>query len=101
MRSRYSAYVERNIEYLVQSWHPSTRPVTIEVGEDVRWLGLNIKRTEGGGEEDDSGAVEFTARYRHGGRGTRLHETSRFVRDHGRWYYVDGDPGFRTAPSQP
>ncbi|MBS0554808.1 MAG: hypothetical protein JSS47_20145, partial [Proteobacteria bacterium] len=34
---------------------------------------------------------EFVARFRVGGRAQRLHETSRFVREDGRWYYVDGD----------
>ena len=90
MRSRYSAYVLKLEEYLLATWHPSTRPSELDLSaDDSKWLGLEVKRHE---VQDDSHAtVEFVARYRIAGRGHRLHELSRFVREDGRWHYVDGD----------
>ena len=91
MRSRYSAYVLKLEAYLLASWHAATRPPALDLAEDdgTKWLGLAIKRHA---VQDASHAtVEFVARYRLDGRGHRLHELSRFVREDGRWYYVDGD----------
>lgn len=91
MRSRYSAFVLGRRDYLLDTWHPRTRPASIEPDPPgLKWLGLQLRRTV----EVDAGhaIVEFVARSRLGGRATRLHETSRFVREGGRWYYVDGDP---------
>lgn len=92
MRSRYSAYALRLSLYLLATWHPSTRPPPDEVdlGETrTAWLGLKILRREHNGP--DEGLVEFVARYRIGGASAvRLHETSRFVREHGVWFYIDG-----------
>lgn len=89
MHSRYSAYVRGLDDYLLATWHPSTRPAALDpgVGPPAKWLGLEVKaRTETG----DSATVEFVARCRIGGRAQRMHELSRFVREEGRWYYVDG-----------
>lgn len=91
MRSRYSAYVLGLEDYLLATWHPSTRPQGLDLAAELapKWLGLEVK---GHRQLDDSRAVvEFVARYRVAGRGQRLHETSRFVREEGRWFYVDGD----------
>ena len=90
MRSRYSAYVQKLSEYLLATWHPSTRPSELDLSaDDSKWLGLEVKRHA---VQDDSHAtVEFVARYRIAGRGHRLHELSRFVCEDGRWYYLDGD----------
>ncbi|MFC5302619.1 YchJ family protein [Azospira restricta] len=88
MRSRYCAYVLGLHDYLLATWHARTRPATLDEAP-TRWLGLEVKRHAATG--DDSATVEFVARYRAGGRGHRLHETSRFLREDGRWYYVDGD----------
>jgi SEC-C motif-containing protein len=89
MRSRYCACVRGERDYLLASWHPSTRPATLELDENVRWLGLSVKRHEQGAP--DAAVVEFIARYRiGGGSAVRLHEISRFVREGGRWYYRDG-----------
>ncbi|HEX5803913.1 MAG TPA: YchJ family metal-binding protein [Azospira sp.] len=87
MRSRYAAYVLGLADYLLATWHASTRPESL-ADDAVRWLGLEVKRHQPDG---DRAVVEFVARYRADGRGHRLHETSRFVREDGRWYYVDGD----------
>ena len=90
MRSRYSAYVLQLEDYLLATWHASTRPSELDlVADGTKWLGLEVKRHQ---QQDDSHAtVEFVARYRIAGRGHRLRELSRFVREHGRWYYIDGD----------
>ncbi len=91
MRSRYVAYVLELEPYLLATWHPTTRPASLgfDKEEKTRWLGLTIKRHEV--QDEDHAIVEFVARYKIGGRAYRLHETSRFVREDGRWFYVDGD----------
>ena len=87
MRSRYSAYVLGLIDYLLATWHPSTAPGELLLAP-VQWMGLEVRHTQMAG---DAGVVEFVARWRDsGGRAGRLHETSRFVREGGRWFYIDG-----------
>ena len=93
MRSRYSAYVLGDVDYLRASWHPATRPAVIDLGEPVNWLGLKIVATQYGGRSDNEGTVEFVARYKLAGRAFRLHEISRFVRQADRWTYLSGTPG--------
>lgn len=90
MRSRYSAYVLGREDYLLASWHASTRPAGLDLGGEpaAKWLGLEVKAHR---PEGDTASVEFVARYRVGGRAQRLHEISRFQREDGRWYYVDGE----------
>jgi SEC-C motif-containing protein len=89
MRSRYTAFVLGRHGYLRDTWHPSTRPPTIEAPPTgLRWLGLDVRQAR---QEADRATVEFVARSKLGGRAERLHETSRFVREAGRWFYVDGD----------
>ena len=91
MRSRYSAFVLRLEPYLLATWHASTRPQELNLAEtvDTKWLGLEVRSHK---QQDETHAtVEFVARYRIDGRGHRLHELSRFVREDERWYYVDGD----------
>lgn len=92
MRSRYSAYVLCNGAYLHRSWHSSTRPNKKSLLQlpQTDWLGLEIVRTERGGKQDSDGTVEFIARYREGEQTGTLHETSRFVKEGGKWFYVDG-----------
>jgi len=89
MRSRYSAFVLGLHEYLLETWHPSTRPSALENDPPgLKWLGLEVR---GSNLIDASHAtVEFVARSRLAGRAHRLHEISRFVCEDGRWYYVDG-----------
>ena len=89
MRSRYSAFVGARGDYLLATWHPSRRPPAIDFDAGAKWLGLEVRRHQSTGP--DSAEVEFVARWRVGGRAVRLHERSRFVREGGRWYYVDGD----------
>lgn len=90
MRSRYSAYVRDLGDYLLETWHPSTRPADAPAMEPgLRWLGLEVKSARA--VDADHATVAFVARSKFGGRAHRLQETSRFVREGGRWYYVDGD----------
>jgi len=90
MRSRYCAFVFGLHDYLRATWHTSTRPAALEPNEPgLRWLGLEIKRHTQ--QDADHASVEFVARSKLAGRAHRLHETSRFVREGERWYYVDGD----------
>ncbi len=92
MRSRYSAYVQERSDYLRDTWHPGTRQSEpLRFGEGVRWLGLDVRRHVQ--TDPDHAIVEFVARSKQGGRAARLHETSRFVREDGRWFYIDGDTG--------
>ncbi len=91
MRSRYTAYTMGREDYLLATWHPSTRPGSLGLAQEVpsKWLGLEVKRHEA--RDAQHAVVEFVARYKVQGRAHRLHETSRFVREHGQWFYVDGD----------
>lgn len=89
MRSRYSAYVLGLEDYLLGTWHASTRPAALNPGAEAppKWLGLEVMAHAQNG---DAATVEFLARCRVGGRAQRLHEISRFLREDGRWFYVDG-----------
>lgn len=91
MRSRYSAYVMGDAGYVRATWHPSTRVAAPDrIGPGTRWLGLDVKRHVQ--LDEDHAIVEFVARYRIGGQpAVRLHEISRFIREGGRWWYVDGE----------
>jgi SEC-C motif domain protein len=91
MRSRYTAFATGAAEYLLETWHPSTRPPALDLDAALRWYRLDIVRIERGGPLDAAGSVEFVARYRSDGDRGELHETSRFTRERGRWYYIDGD----------
>jgi len=106
MRSRYSAFVLHNADYLLHSWAPQNRPAQLEFDPAQRWLGLKIKATLAGVDNDLTGEVVFVARYKIRGKGFRLEETARFERlrgatnetalssaqasSLGRWVYVDG-----------
>ena len=90
MRSRYCAYVVLDTNYLNSTWHPSTRPASLHLDPNVRWIGLQIKKSQAGTNTDQNGSVEFVARYKIDGRAYRLHEISQFVRQGMQWLYVDG-----------
>jgi SEC-C motif-containing protein len=88
MRSRYTAFVYGLHDYLLATWHPDTRPVSLEPDPPgLRWLGLEVRRHLR--QDGDHATVEFVARHKLGGRAKRLHEASRFVREGGRWFYLD------------
>ena len=90
MRSRYAAYVLKLEDYLLATWHPRTRPPSLSFDQSPRrWLGLKVLRHEEAAA--DSAIVEFIARYKASGRVHEVREASRFVREDGRWLYVEGD----------
>ncbi|QDG65021.1 MULTISPECIES: YchJ family protein [unclassified Pseudarthrobacter] len=89
MRSRYSAFVLLDTEYLRKTWHPDTAPSDLELDPAMEWRRLDILSTSRGGPLDTEGTVEFKAHFRHDGERGVHHETSRFVRENRRWYYVD------------
>lgn len=89
MRSRFEAFRDGDSAWLLASWHPSTRPATLDRSGNPRWRGLQIVETVAGGPDDHTGIVEFRATYLLPGGGVEvLHERSRFVRESGRWYYL-------------
>ncbi len=89
MRSRYAAFAVGDGAYLWRTWHPRTRPRAVILDPAREWLGLQIHDVVDGEPEDDTGIVEFTARYVQGGVRGEQHERSRFERRAGRWFYLD------------
>lgn len=91
MRSRYTAFALGDAGHVVATWHPSTRPETLDLDDGIRWLRLEIIATEAGGDGDRRGEVEFRAHHADAvGRRGALHERSRFVHQRERWWYLDG-----------
>lgn len=89
MRSRYAAFAVGDVAYLLRSWHPDTRPHTLELDPTVRWVRLDIERTVHGGVLESTGTVEFTAFFRQDGVRQSQHEVSRFEKVAGAWLYLD------------
>lgn len=91
MRSRYTAFTLQREDYLLSTWNSSTRPLALGLADEVdtQWIGLVVKRHEQ--QNPNQAIVEFVASYKVKGRAYKLHEVSRFVREEGRWFYVDGD----------
>jgi SEC-C motif-containing protein len=89
MRSRYCAFVLHDGAYLMATWHASTRLSEVGFDPAIKWLGLQVREHKV--LDADHAEVEFVARCRTGGRATRIHERSRFVREDGRWFYLDGE----------
>ena len=95
MRSRYSAYFFRLVDYLVETTHPDTRDPGLKrelqaMIHKVNWSFLTILNTSKGGKDDTAGKVEFIAEYFVDGQPEQLHERSRFKRYKGAWKYLDG-----------
>ena len=88
MRSRYSAYVLQQADYLLATWHAGTRPPAVDFEPGLRWVGLQVLQHLTAG---DAATVAFIARSKLRGRAQQMRETSRFVREQGRWFYLDGD----------
>ncbi len=96
MRARYAAFVVEDEAFLLDTWHPSTRPPRIAFDPHLRWTDLDVLATTGGSAFERTGTVEFVASavQRRGRRTTpvRMHEISTFVVTD-RWVYLDGDVG--------
>jgi len=96
MRSRYSAYVEHAIDYIVNTCTKDEKDridirQTKTWSERSKWLGLKILSTEKGGAEDTEGTVEFEALYEMDGLRDTHHEKAKFTKRDGRWLYDEGD----------
>lgn len=92
MRSRYTAYTQKDSAYLYKTWHAKTQPKTINLDEDeMHWDRLELVRTEKGSESDQTGMVEFIAHFTIDGKQGALHEISDFCKENGTWFYVDGE----------
>lgn len=92
MRSRYSAFALGLSDYLLQSWHMSTRPAAsgFELDDTVQWKRLLVEQVEAGGPFDSEGFVIFAAIARTPDGRFEQRERSRFLREAGHWRYVDG-----------
>ncbi|MBI5100740.1 MAG: YchJ family protein [Nitrospirae bacterium] len=103
MRSRYSAYVEKEIPYLLTSLHPGHRKDYDEKNtrgwaESAQWHKLDIIRTEAGGQDDTEGKVEFIASFTQGAKKVDHHELATFKKEEGLWYFVSGEsPSVKTV----
>lgn len=97
MRSRYSAFVLHNAEYLLISWHSSTRPQTLELNNDDSWLSLFVLSSQ---QQGSSGKVHFKAYLKEENEFYELEENSSFVLEDGHWFYVDGLPSFNKITVQ-
>ncbi len=100
MRSRYTAYVKHAFDYLRKSLSAAQQKDfsaadTQRWAEHSEWLGLKILRTENGGPTDETGVVEFSARYRADNEEFEHVETALFGREESRWVYT----GQKPAPS--
>ncbi|WP_246065226.1 YchJ family protein [Aeromicrobium piscarium] len=91
MRSRFEAFRRGDADWLLASWHSSTRPTEIDLSDNPRWRGLQIVEAVDGGPDDATGTVEFRATYLVGRELGILHERSRFAKEEGRWRYLDGE----------
>ena len=95
MHSRYTAFTQANIDYLMRSHAAKTRPIkerkNIECwAKSVVWMGLTILCTETGEDSDETGYVEFKALYLENGKPGQIHEKSLFRRENLKWVYVSG-----------
>ena len=90
MRSRYTAFALGLESYLLDTWHPDTRPAALNLADNppTKWLGLAIKLSAN--NEPTKATVEFVARYKIAGKAYRLHELSQFINIKNRWYYLTG-----------
>jgi SEC-C motif-containing protein len=93
MRSRYTAYAMGLEHYLLATWHSATRPAELDLhtAPQPKWIGLEVQSRQQ--QDADHATVEFVARCKINGRASRMRETSRFVREGDRWFYLDGETG--------
>ena len=90
MRSRYTGFYKLKTDYLLRTWHPSTRPQQLNLDPTIKWTSLTLLQIHWGPDPKEEGFVEFLAQFMSQGKPGRLREISRFVNEQGRWYYIDG-----------
>ncbi len=105
MRSRYAAFVKEDVEYLIATLHPSKRAaedrdLLLSSFKDTQWLGLSILNQVDGQPQDQTGMVEFVARFLHSDQPGQLHECSRFTKQDGLWFYLEGAMPPRKLPAR-
>jgi len=93
MRSRYSAFVLANGDYLMQTHHASTRPLSekkeiVKWAKSVEWIKLEVQETTKGLENDKEGTVTFNAYFYENGKVDVIHEKSAFIKENNKWYYL-------------
>lgn len=95
MRSRYTAYLIRNEAYLLDTWHPSTRPSSLfyECELPVKWVRLSVINAIEPGPSEVRATVEFDSYYKLMGKLEQMHEVSEFIKEAGRWFYVSRQRG--------
>ena len=96
MRSRYTAFVTANVDYILKTYHPNTRPrnqrsAILQWTKSVEWTGLKVISSQQSQSNDESGTVEFIASYIENGQPAAIHETSVFKKIKGMWLYVSGE----------
>ena len=96
MRSRYSAFVQADIDYILATYASKTRPVEerddiLKWTQSVKWLGLEVLKTEKGEVNDSEGWVEFKACFKEDGQNQIMHERSYFQKENAAWVYVSGE----------
>ena len=95
MRSRYSAYVVHDIDYIINTCVEDGERIdyksTRDWSEKSTWLGLKILSVEKGGPADTEGTVEFEAVYERDRLKDIHHEKARFIKKNEKWLYRDGD----------
>ncbi|MEI8397313.1 MAG: YchJ family protein [Rhodospirillaceae bacterium] len=103
MRSRYTAFVVGNLDHIERSHAPEVRDQFDRLNaerlvDEVQWLGLEIRRVVLGGPQDETGQVEFFARYSQRGKTFAQHELAGFRRENGVWVYASGEINPKTPP---
>lgn len=88
MKSRYSAFATGRTDYLLKTWHKTTRPAELILTDSVKWIALDILSSE---TKEDHATVSFVARGKVNGRAFKQMEKSRFVKENGQWFYIDGE----------
>jgi SEC-C motif domain protein len=88
MRTRYTAYVAGLADYLLATWHSSTRPRSLALDDSPHWVSLQVLSS---GQAGDVGHVHFRAIHTADEGWRYLEEKSRFVCEEGRWFYVAGE----------
>lgn len=92
MRSRYSAYVMKNAKYIYLTYASEKQPENPikeikDFAESCRFIGLDVVSTN---HDATQGKVEFKAHYFYQNLYCELHEDSQFIKEDGKWRYLDG-----------
>ena len=108
MRSRYTAYCLKKVDYLFKTEHPSrhqpnTKKLIAATANSCQWKGLTVIDTAAGTSSDETGIVEFMAVYQEGNQVAQLHERSQFIKENGKWFYTEGEmlPPIKPKKNEP